>query len=332
VETGAKRDGSGAKLAKTYGNPATSVATGENPLISNERLRQIYRAMTQARALEKALPAAKRGRPIGLGGKTRGIFGLEACLVSAASDLGPGDLVSDALAGGAVEYLRGKALSEVLRPGKAADFGRHRAESRAVALVCAAAGRLLGMTDSAERMWAALGAAAALKAAAQASIQEKSEGGTTRQAGVVVVYTQQGEVTAKIWKKWLKFSSEHQLPIIFVVLPMRNGKAGGTRARGRRTGGVSALALGCGVPAIVVDADDAVAVYRVAQESIGHARIGGGAVLMECMPFVLEGGGGKDKAAQDAITGLERTLIQRGIATRAWMEREAKAFAKRVAR
>ncbi len=98
-----------------------------------------------------------------------------------------------------------------------------------------------------------------------------------------------------------------------------------------RAGGVSKLALSCGVPAIFVDADDAVAIYRVAQESIGHARIGGGPALIECVPFVLERAG-KRVAAQDAIVGLERTLLQRGVGSRAWMEREAKRFAKRIAR
>ena len=101
---------------------------------------------------------------------------------------------------------------------------------------------------------------------------------------------------------------------------------------GAKSGGVSALAEGCGVPAMVVDADDAVAIYRVAQESIGHARIGGGAALIECVPFVLAGAAGKVRAAQDAIAGLERTMLQRGVASRTWMEREAKSFAKRIAR
>ncbi len=55
--------------------------------------------------------------------------------------------------------------------------------------------------------------------------------------------------------------------MVFVVLPARGAK---------RAGGVTALALECGVPAIPVDADDAVAIFRVAQESIGRARIGGG--------------------------------------------------------
>jgi TPP-dependent pyruvate/acetoin dehydrogenase alpha subunit len=329
VEADAKREDSGAKLAKTDANQADAGTAWENPLISNQRLRQIYLAMAQARTLEKTLPAVKRGRATGLGTKTTGTFGLEACLVSAASDLGPGDLVSDALTGGAVELLRGTALSEVLRPGKTARSGRSGARVRDVALVCASAGRLPGASGSAERMWSALGAAAALKAAAQARVEDRAEGGTALQAGVVVVFVLAGELPAALWKKGLKFVVEQQLPVIFVVLPAVQTQDSKTRRT--RTRGVSALAQGCGVPALVVDADDAVAIYRVAQESIGHARMGGGAALMECVFFVLEGAAGKVRATEDAIAGLERTLVQRGIASRAWMEREAKAFAKRVA-
>lgn len=125
----------------------------------------------------------------------------------------------------------------------------------------------------------------------------------------------------------MKFSSDHELLVVFVILPERGGKA-----RSTRTGAVSALALGCGVPAIVVDAHDAVAIYRVAQESIGHARMGGGPALMECVPFALGGAAGRTRVMQDAIAGLERYMVQHSVATRAWMEREAKAFAKRVAR
>jgi TPP-dependent pyruvate/acetoin dehydrogenase alpha subunit len=295
-------------------------AANENPLIPNERLRQIYRAMVQARALARALPAARRGL----------MHGLEAALVSAAVDLGAGDVVSDALAGGVVDYLRGTPLGKVLRaePSKAS---RKRVGKGAASSVVA---RLAAPPGVGERIWAALGAAAALKAAtARTSGEAKAEAATTesataaQQAGVVVVYALAGEVPAGMWKKALRFAAEQELPVVFVVLPA-------ARARGGRakTGGVSALARGCGVPEIVVDADDAVAIYRVAQESIGHARIGGGAALMECVPFVLEGAAGKVRMTEDAIAGLEQTMAQRGIAGRAWMEREAKAFAKRVAR
>jgi TPP-dependent pyruvate/acetoin dehydrogenase alpha subunit len=80
-----------------------------------------------------------------------------------------------------------------------------------------------------------------------------------------------------------------------------------------------------------VDADDAVAIYRVAQESIGRARIGGGPALIECVPFDVRGAG-KRAAASDGIAGLESYLVQRKVVTKVWMEREAKAFARQVAR
>jgi TPP-dependent pyruvate/acetoin dehydrogenase alpha subunit len=321
VEAGAKQVGAGEKKAESGDGR-------ENPLIPNERLRQIYRAMMQARALEKVLPRARRGRAIGQDAKIAGTKGMEACLVSAAADLGPGDLVSDALAGGVMDYLRGAALHEVLRPGKAGRARKRRAGVGEAVALCGAAERLPSAMDAAERIWVALGAAAASKAAAakarsEAKAECAADANTGRQAGVVVGYALPGELTAASWKRVLKFAAEHELPVVFVVLSKRDGRV--------KAGAVSALALSCRVPAIVVDADDAVAIYRVAQESIGHARIGGGAALMECVPFALGGAEGKVRVTQDAIVGLERYLVQRGIATRAWMEREAKAFAKRLA-
>jgi len=323
--------------AETEKAKQTEAVAWENPLIPHARLRQIYRMMAQARALEKALPAAKRGQVKGLGAKTAGTLGLEAALVSAAMDLAPGDLVSDALAGGVVDFLRGTSLKEVLRAGKAGASASRRSRKRGTgasgAVEECGAGRLPGSVDAAERIWMALGAAAALKAAAQAKGESKAEDKAevkanatdARQVGVVVVYTLPGELTAAQWKKALRLAAVQELPVVFVALPAARGSK-------LKAGEVGALAQGCGVPAIAVDADDAVAIYRVAQESIGHARIGGGAAVMECVPFVLEGPAGKRASANDAIAGLEQYLVQRGVASRAWMEREAKNFVKRVKR
>lgn len=277
-------------------------AVWENPLIPNAKLRQIYRAMVRLRTLAHALPA---GRREGLG--------LEACLASTSVDLAPGDLVSDTIAGEAVEFLRGATLGTVLRPkGKKAKGGP--------AVECGAAGRLPGGMGPAERVWAALGAAAALKATwAQEKAAAKAAGESPKDERVVLVYALAGEVPAAVWRKALAFAAEKELPVIFVVLP----------ARGK--GRVTELALQARVPGIPVDADDAVAIFRVAQESIGRARIGGGPALMECVPFVTASKS-KKAAASDAIAGLESYLLQRKVATKVWMEREAKAFAKSIAR
>jgi TPP-dependent pyruvate/acetoin dehydrogenase alpha subunit len=281
-------------------------AVYENPLIPNARMRQIYLAMMRARMLEKALPAGRRGRVVtgGPKGHAAGTVGMEACLVSPSADLRPGDLVSDALAGGVVEFLRGATLATALLAGKVS-------RKDGVVADCGAAARLPDVSGIAERLWAAVGAAAALKATA------------AKEAGVVVAYVRPGEVPAAVWRKLLEFAAEQVLPILFVVMPAARGRAAAA--------GVGALALRCGVPGIAVDGDDAVAIYRVAQESIGRARIGGGAAVIECVPFVVSGAKGKRGQPSDAIAAMEGYLLQRGVVKQAWMDRESRIFAQRLA-
>ena len=289
-------------------------AAWENPLIPNARLKQIYLAMVQARTLARMLPPARGARSTA---------GLEACLASAAVDLGPGDLVSDALTGGGVDFLRGATLAKVLRPGQTS-------AKRGVSANCGSAARLQPPSGIAERIWSALGAAAALKAeTARTATEAKAAGSTPRQAGVVVIYSLPNEMPAAQWRKALTFAREQELPVLFVVLPAPAAKGG--RPYAPKRGGVSALAVSCGLPGIPVDADDAVAIYRVAQESIGHARMGGGTAVMECVPFVIARAPGKRPGGADSIAGLEHYMLHRRVATRAWMDGEAKAFARRVA-
>ena len=281
-------------------------AVYENPLIPNARLRQIYRAMVRARTLARALPAGSQ------------TLGLEACLVSTAADLGPGDLVSDALTGGVVDFLRGANLRSVLRPGKTSKRGPGANRG--------AAARLPVALEPEQRIWTTPGAAAALQTeTARARTEAKAAGAAAHSAGVVLVYAQSGEIRTALWRAALTFAAKHELPVVFVALPA-------PRTQPAKPGTVGALALGCGVPGIAVDAEDAVAIYRVAQESIGRARAGGGPALIDCVPFAIEGEVGKRKTADDAIAGLERSMLQRGVCTRAWLDREVRAFTSRVAR
>jgi Dehydrogenase E1 component len=281
---------------------ADSVAAFDNPLMPNARLRQIYLAMLRARTLAHLAPR-RRG--------DRSTAGLEACLVSPTVDLGPGDLVSDVLIGGAIDFLRGATLATVLQPGIVT-------KKRGVHADCGKAARLINPIDIAERVWSTLGAAAALKAHANADAEPQ-------QAGVLVFYILPDQVTPALLRKALTFAREKALPVLVVVLPAPPPKdAKGT------TSSVSSIALRCGVPGIPVDAHDAVAIYRVAQEAIGHARIGGGPALIESMQFVVEGGK-KRGPVNDAVSGLEQYILQRRVATRAWMDREAASFSKQAA-
>jgi hypothetical protein len=284
--------------------PANTTAAWENPLMPNARLRQIYLAMMQSRAVARVRPG-KRGE--------RSTLGLEACLVSPAVDLGPGDLVSDVLTGATVEFLR-----------TAPSAGSK--SKRRLSADCGLAGRLPGAAGSFERVWTAVGAAAALKSLAAGT---KSEDGTAAQVDVVVLYLLPDELPSTVLQKVLSFARDQKLPLLLVALPPARVKAGA--ASPYKAGKIGDLALRCGVPAIPTDADDAVAIYRVAQESIGHARIGGGPALIECIPFVLPATATKRTVATDAIAVLEQYMLPRNVVTRSWIDRETKAFAKRLA-
>jgi len=294
----------------------------ENPLIPNARLRQIYLAMLRAQMLEKALPAARRTRAVAAAsqGYATGIAGLEACLASTSVDLGPHDLVSDALTGGVIDFLRGATLDSVLRPAQ-------RPKRRTFLADCGTAFRLAPAPGLSERLWSAMGAAAAVKA--QSTHARKSanpDGSMPSPRGVALVYARPTDFTGALAKKVLTSAAQQELPIVFVLLPPPRIKLAAANARASRSV-ASALALRHRVPGIAVDADDAVAIYRVAQESIGRARAGGGPALIECVPFILQG---PRAAPQDSISALERYLLHRGIATRAWMDREARTFATRL--
>lgn len=290
---------------------AETEASFDNPLIPNARVRQIYLAMMQVRQLEETL-AAQKPRRAG----SAAALGLEACLVSTSVDLGVRDLVSDALAGGVVEFLRGATLESVVRKD---------GKKRGLKASCGSAAKFPDWPGIEERLWAALGAAATLKSQ-RAQAEPEADGTTTTDSGVAVVYTRLGEVTPGLWRRTLAHVAEQELPVVFVVLPAVG------RSSSVKPGVTSAMAMRHGIPGIAVDADDAVAIYRVSQEALGRARMGGGPVLIECVPFVLEAARGLHKASMDAIRGLEHYMLGRHIATRKWMERETKAFAKRVAR
>jgi pyruvate dehydrogenase E1 component alpha subunit len=68
----------------------------------------------------------------------------------------------------------------------------------------------------------------------------------------------------------------------------------------------------CDFPGVVVDGDDAVAVYRVATEAMAHARRGSGPTLIDCKPWVLPG----EKSAplrttHDPIVRMEEYLSRK---------------------
>lgn len=273
-------------------------APHENPLIPNARLRQMYLAMLRLRAVEQSLRVKDRS----------GALGREASLVAGAIDLGPGDLISDTFHGPAVRFMRGQPLHLAL--------GRRSSSRRGVFAECGSAAALPHVEVSVDRLWSVLGAAGALEA---------RYGKIQGERGVVVAYVRASELPSRALGRVLQFAAERFLPVLFLVTSKDPERL--SPGDGRLCG----LAQRSGVPGIAVDGQDAVAIYRVVQESLGRARAGGGPAFIECMPFVLHGSGSiRARQTNGALGAIERHILERDIVTPEWIQREIRGFARQL--
>lgn len=82
----------------------------------------------------------------------------------------------------------------------------------------------------------------------------------------------ESRMKAEDWRKYLQRAGRNGLPIVLVRLAADTSRAH-----------VAPGALAFGVPRIAVDANDVLAVYRVASESIARARHRRGPTLIECL-------------------------------------------------
>jgi hypothetical protein len=254
-------------------------------------LRQIYAAILRLRMLRESGGGSPTSRKT-----SASLHGLEACLVSPVVDLGPEDLVCEPPESRSLDLLRGISGN-----------GRRRV-SAAPAPVLAM--RLHAPESGPERLWAAAGAAATLRARALRS--------GTREGAAMVCYVRPSDASPAVWTRVLTHVSANRLPLLLVVLPQ-------SRLQPSRHAKVSRLAVRHRVPGIPVDQHDAVALYRVAQEAIGHARLGGGGALIECVRYSIAG---QKQTAPDPIAVLGQYMLSRGAADPRWLSAQERLFSK----
>jgi TPP-dependent pyruvate/acetoin dehydrogenase alpha subunit len=147
---------------------------------------------------------------------------------------------------------------------------------------------------------------------------------------IAVAFCGHESCSSESWNEALHFAGVHQLPILFVC------------QNDLLAEDISQQATACGFPGIPVDANDVVAVYRVACEAIAHARKGNGPTLIECMPYRLNTrlsiAAGKRRnpetveigAGSDPILNMERYLAGKGLFSKALKARIAGAFTKEL--
>jgi TPP-dependent pyruvate/acetoin dehydrogenase alpha subunit len=309
ASTAAKKSKKAGKKASAKHTPvqetsaqADAAPPFENPLVPHAVLRQMFQKMVEARVLEGHLLGLKRKSK---GGHIAKSVGQEACRVSLVQGLSTDDVVLDSQPGEVMQHLLGASLAEILG-GPVVE----NAAAKKPKKVPAASGgaRLLPFVKGAEeRIFAGIGAAIMLK--------------HLKRTDVAAVFVESADVSKGLWRKALTLAGTRELPIIFVVLPaIKFGKV-------KSESEISALSTGCGVPGVPVDASDAVALYRVVQESIGRIRAGGGAVLIEGIPFPAPG---EKSVVLDPLDQMKGYMTHRRVSPAEWFANVEADFRKRL--
>lgn len=238
-------------------------------LIPNRKLYALYAMMVASRLLGTKLAAQAKKSDVAVAAS----FGLEAALVAATIDLQQDDTLAPGELALLPCFLKGlstPSLTAVLK-GK-----KPRQEWAS-----------LGLVPPAQPLGAQLLAALT---AAQAHKKAKDQ-------KLVVAFTGDTATNGKLLTEAMKLAHGKKLPVLFVCHTGTDGKE------------MFATARRMDMPGVVVDEQDAVAVYRVVTESAAHARRGNGPTLIECRPWPLEA------EVADPLATMEAALKRRGFFT-----------------
>jgi TPP-dependent pyruvate/acetoin dehydrogenase alpha subunit len=264
-------------------------------LISDEKLIALYANLLKCRMIERRLANGGASRNDSLS------RGHEAGTVGVAIDLSSDDALCSPDHGIVTGFQKDPPIEAILLLSGAHGLtGQFRSGSQSHCLN--GNGASPGMASRTHTQ-AAIGAALASK--------------TRKNGGIAVVFGH--SAASELWKETLHIASLHALPMIFVDrAPLRRGPA--ARTPGNAKTNQPANSETPWFPNIVVDSNDVVAVYRVANEAISRARQGRGPTLIECQTFRVKGmtsGDGNRSSngrhALDPISNMETYLRRKGL-------------------
>jgi TPP-dependent pyruvate/acetoin dehydrogenase alpha subunit len=283
---------------------ATAVSPGGS-LISDAKLQQLYATMVQCRMLTERA-SRLRGEP-----RSAALYaasmGLEAIATGCAIDLQPGDTIALAPHNSIASVVRGVPLDEIV-----AQMYTHR-ESLNIIMPSATQGSQLGRATS----------------VALANKQKKK-------SNVVIVFSDKATTTLGSWQEALALAANKSLPIIFVVEDNPWEASAHFKANDDEKE-LTGKAQSYGFPIITVDANDVVAVYRVAYESVERIRQGGGPVLVEAKPYRLYSPTKRSvanstprRSERDPLIHMQRYLRTKGLFTPRWKNQLVDEFSRKL--
>jgi TPP-dependent pyruvate/acetoin dehydrogenase alpha subunit len=247
-------------------------------LISNEKLIALYAHLLKSRMLEESARILLQAR--NFNAVSHGALGHEASVVGVAIDLGPADTIAPSHLDCTASFLHGASLPKILA----------RLSTRAA-------------KPHPARLKSALAAA---------EVNRKA-----KNSKIVVAFAAEDASTEDAWHDAMHTARTRRLPMIFVSHLHHPGKFESAAVHAE----VEDVALKTRefhFPVIPVDGNDVVAVYRVASESITHARQLHSAALIECHLWDDD----------DPILNMEKYLKRKGLFTPRLKRNIAAGFAR----
>ncbi|HUX44224.1 MAG TPA: thiamine pyrophosphate-dependent enzyme [Terracidiphilus sp.] len=282
--------------ARTTRKPSTAApeAAPEKPafsLIPHDRLLQMYSTMLHCRMLAERVARLASSRriasPLAAG------LGREAVFAGAVCGLLPTDLLSTTDQDALAAFVKGAPIHRILAPLAAK---RRKASS--------APGKSASPSASPDNV---LPPAASLVAQLHLACGVALAHQPMPAGPILVTLCGEGSAPLEAWQQALNFAGSHNLPVLFVCHSEARDEVARLAAEAR-FGQLADLAHTARVPAIAVDAEDVVAVYRVASESISRARLRRGPTLIECRLQASSG-----TAAADPIANIELYLRRKNL-------------------
>jgi pyruvate dehydrogenase E1 component alpha subunit len=247
-------------------------------LISNDKLIALYAHLLKSRMLEESARILLQSSHFNAG--IHGALGHEASVVGVAIDLSREDMIAASHLDCTTSLLHGVPLQKIL-----SRIGTKSAKTRSASLM-----RIL--------------------AAAETNRKKKN-------GKIVVAFAAEDASAEDAWHDAMHTARTRRLPMIFVSHLHHPGKFESAAVHAE----VEDVALKTRefhFPVIPVDGNDVVAVYRVASESITHARQLHSATLIEC--HLWDG--------DDPILKMQQYLMRKGLYTLRLKRDIARAFTR----
>ena len=284
--------------------PDGTVDKKHDPNLPTETLLELYRHMATVRRFDELMLQLQRQGRIGFYGP---IKGQEAATIGSGFAAGPQDWIMPALREGYLAVLRGLPLELAIAQliGNSLDLVKGRQ------MPCHYTwkpGRYVAMSSViGTQISHATGIAMAAK--------------YRKDGSVTLGYLGDGATSANDFHCGLNFAAVWQAPVVFVC--QNNHWSISVPAKAQTASATFAIkARAYGMPGVLVDGNDVLAVYRATADAIARARRGDGPTLIECRTYRRLGHTSSDDPSkyrdeQEVVEWEKRDPIDR---FRTWLE------------